>query len=506
MASNSQAVIDSSGNVGIGTSSPATKFVVSNAGAGGIEIIPSGTIQSYNRSTSAYQTMNLDFSTLLFRPSGTEAMRISSSGGLSVGNTTDGGAGSIITTAGTSDGNGSTTLRVTNPGGAQFFSQTTPTGAIQITLPQTYTDTMVRMTVRVYTYDGLSFDIYCGGYNYSGGFWINTFAYMDSPAGRASLNVRFGNNGTKSIIYIGELATVWQYPQVAVVDFQAGYANTAPITWNSGWNITLQTSAFAGVTSTQTAFTPVTNNGGTWGINVTGSAGTATTATTATYLSGTAQINTIIGKNGTVVDINSANDSGSMSVRGDATYPASVSFHRTGVYAINMGLTTANNFVIGGWSATANAFSMTGAGALTMAAGITATTGDLRATAGNLTFGAANPTISASSYFTAPGGAYFSSGTVYTEASLRARGGVSSDTTTNLVLGGGTSGNTAITGAAIVSNGVYAESTAPFHLNATTVSANFTIPASYNAVTAGTITINTGVTVTVSTGSSWVVV
>jgi hypothetical protein len=73
-----------------------------------------------------------------------------------------------------------------------------------------------------------------------------------------------------------------------------------------------------------------------------------------------------------IVDINSANDAGSMSVRGDATYPASISFHRTGAFAINMGLSTANNFVIGGWSATANAFSMSSVGALTMTNNITA--------------------------------------------------------------------------------------------------------------------------------------
>lgn len=93
---------------------------------------------------------------------------------------------------------------------------------------------------------------------------------------------------------------------------------------------------------------------------------------TATYLSGSGQINTIVGKNGTTADINNANDTGSMSVRGDASFPASISFHRTGAYAINVGLSTGNNFVIGGWSASANAFVMSGGGALTMLNNITA--------------------------------------------------------------------------------------------------------------------------------------
>jgi hypothetical protein len=45
-----------------------------------------------------------------------------------------------------------------------------------------------------------------------------------------------------------------------------------------------------------------------------------------------------------------------------------------------------------------------------------------------------------------------------------------------------------------------------FNLNGQTVTTNYTVPSGKNAVTAGTVTINTGVVVTVSTGSRWVVV
>jgi hypothetical protein len=45
-----------------------------------------------------------------------------------------------------------------------------------------------------------------------------------------------------------------------------------------------------------------------------------------------------------------------------------------------------------------------------------------------------------------------------------------------------------------------------FVLNDQTVTANYTIPATKNASSAGPITINTGVTVTVSTGATWVIV
>ena len=54
--------------------------------------------------------------------------------------------------------------------------------------------------------------------------------------------------------------------------------------------------------------------------------------------------------------------------------------------------------------------------------------------------------------------------------------------------------------------GIQLNSTNPFVYNAQTVSANVTIPANYNAMAAGKVTINTGITVTVSTGSRLVVV
>jgi hypothetical protein len=110
--------------------------------------------------------------------------------------------------------------------------------------------------------------------------------------------------------------------------------------------------------------------------NVTGSSasctGNAATATTATYLSATDQVNLIVGKATTGTNVNTNNDSGSFSVRSNASNAASISFHRTGAYAINMGVGTDNVFVIGGWSASANAFRMDGSGNLTMLANVTA--------------------------------------------------------------------------------------------------------------------------------------
>ena len=80
------------GNVGIGTSSPQKKFVVSNGGAVGMEWSPTDYTNNmrqlaYNRSTSAYVALRTEASQHEWYNGGTEAARIDSSGNLLVGTT-----------------------------------------------------------------------------------------------------------------------------------------------------------------------------------------------------------------------------------------------------------------------------------------------------------------------------------------------------------------------------------------------------------------------------------
>jgi hypothetical protein len=91
--------INSSGNVGIGTSSPLLPLVISNAGASGLEVSTTyigggaGTyIQSYNRSGATYVPYGMVASYITFNPgnSAAEAGRFDSSGNLLVGTTTQG--------------------------------------------------------------------------------------------------------------------------------------------------------------------------------------------------------------------------------------------------------------------------------------------------------------------------------------------------------------------------------------------------------------------------------
>lgn len=92
--------IASSGNVGIGTTSPAQKFVVADATNGnGIELVPgaTATFSTYNRGTSSYNNLNIDTARTLVRSidytsfhngSGyPEKIRITSSGNLGINTT-----------------------------------------------------------------------------------------------------------------------------------------------------------------------------------------------------------------------------------------------------------------------------------------------------------------------------------------------------------------------------------------------------------------------------------
>ena len=79
------------GNVGIGTTSPLTKFVVSNSGANGIEFNPTGaSITAYNRTTQVYTDMNTSSLSMAFNTGDSPSTRvyIDSSGNVMIGNGT----------------------------------------------------------------------------------------------------------------------------------------------------------------------------------------------------------------------------------------------------------------------------------------------------------------------------------------------------------------------------------------------------------------------------------
>jgi hypothetical protein len=80
----------------------------------------------------------------------------------------------------------------------------------------------------------------------------------------------------------------------------------------------------------------------------------------------------MVGRVPSTTTVASSNDSGSISIRGNTTKPAVVSFHRGGAYAINFGLSTANKMEMGGWSAGAIKHTWDFAGNYTAVGNITA--------------------------------------------------------------------------------------------------------------------------------------
>ena len=123
-----------------------------------------------------------------------------------------------------------------------------------------------------------------------------------------------------------------------------------------------------------TSYSPTLTGGsasGTWGINITGSAtntssissavGSSYTWTAAQYFQ--SNLGTTLG----------ALSSPPLQAYATGTNAAFMSFHRSGAYAVNMGLDSDNVFRIGGWSAAANRLQMDMSGNLTMAGTITGT-------------------------------------------------------------------------------------------------------------------------------------
>ena len=120
---------DASGNVGIGTSIPIYKFVVSNAGATGLEIDPvtgtnSGTnLLSYNRLTSLYKSLSMYASDMRFYGGGSsESARIDASGNVLVNQTTADTGAKLSVTGGIKGTITSGTAQATTSGTAIDFT------------------------------------------------------------------------------------------------------------------------------------------------------------------------------------------------------------------------------------------------------------------------------------------------------------------------------------------------------------------------------------------------
>lgn len=136
-------------------------------------------------------------------------------------------------------------------GGSSKHPSSTHTGYIQIKLPILYVGTMISFEVSVFNYlTNKTVKFLISGYNYAGSSsWVNCSA-IQMGNHTTKYNVRFGDDGTNSCIWIGESTTVWKYPQVNVTNVKVGYITSYFDTLKSGWEVNY-------VTSTDTVTTTV---------------------------------------------------------------------------------------------------------------------------------------------------------------------------------------------------------------------------------------------------------
>jgi hypothetical protein len=128
-------------------------------------------------------------------------------------------------------------------------------------------DVMISFWIDVYDYaTNTTFSVFVSGYPYgSAGVWSYTSAMILGAVSR-QFTVRFGgsSDNTKSIVYIGETGTVFNYPQVQVRDVLIGYnaltANVDGIDWAISWS-----TSFLNVSVTRTDVLPYASNANTLG-------------------------------------------------------------------------------------------------------------------------------------------------------------------------------------------------------------------------------------------------
>lgn len=146
----------------------------------------------------------------------------------------------------TSSGIG-TTQHISVVGGGQYtISSVGKVGAIKITLPFSWNNTMLSFWVDVYEYSqNTSFSVLVGGYAYAGGggYWNNTTATIVGTNNvKTNHPIRFGYDGSKCCIYIGEINYSWSYPKVNVRDVNFGHSSTNFNLCKTGWNVDIVTS------------------------------------------------------------------------------------------------------------------------------------------------------------------------------------------------------------------------------------------------------------------------
>lgn len=170
-----------------------------------------------------------------------------STNGATLGTNIKDSAGSALTDADLKNNQDSI---IRNPIGGYYTSTTPVVGGIKITLPQFFTNTMLKFYVDIYEYTaGFSCSLEIAGFNDGHYNWLETTARVVGDS-NVEYPVTFGHNGAKSCIWIGNPTDTWSYPQVRIRDVFLGYSNYSAALWSTGWSINFDTATPTNVSST----------------------------------------------------------------------------------------------------------------------------------------------------------------------------------------------------------------------------------------------------------------
>ena len=171
-------------------------------------------------------------------------------------------------------------------GGSLVTRDSTQTGYLKIKLPVAWSSTMISFTVTIYNYqNGTSADYQISGYPYTTNkTWNACTATCVGKAGQkiSNLTVRFGTDGTNSLVYIGENNTSWDYPQVVIHDVCIGFGSNTFDSWATGWSISFTTTALTRIDCTIMNTHVGYGSATSWG-NVSGKPSFSTVATSGSY-------------------------------------------------------------------------------------------------------------------------------------------------------------------------------------------------------------------------------
>ncbi|MFM0608636.1 hypothetical protein PQR05_29320 [Paraburkholderia sediminicola] len=160
---------------------------------------------------------------------------------------------------GTRDGplTGDAMTRVTNPDGAYLtLTGGGKVGALKIRLPIGNTEAVIQLRLNVFdSVARKSFTVSITGYVQKDFTWTNLAASILGQVADRDLAVRFGNDGTKACVWLGELDSQWNWTRFYVSEAMASSeADGGAVTrWTTGWALSL-------VTVFNTVGATVTNN------------------------------------------------------------------------------------------------------------------------------------------------------------------------------------------------------------------------------------------------------